>query len=137
MLFLPLILLISSLLTPKCAWTQASQSISELHRSFANPPDSSRIMMRWWWFGPAAANAEITRELEQMKAAGIGGVEIANLYPLALDDPQTGFHNTPFLSSGSSGRAALRRSGSPPSRPARRCDFVQRLAIWWPAHSSH
>ncbi len=55
-------------------------------------------MMRWWWFGPAATKPEITKELEQMKAAGIGGVEIANLYPLALDDPAAGFHNTPFLS---------------------------------------
>ncbi len=62
------------------------------------PPDDSRIMMRWWWFGPAATKPELTRELEQMKAAGIGGVEIANLYPLALDDPLTGFHNTPYLS---------------------------------------
>jgi len=97
-LFLPVILLVSGLMTSNDAWAQTAQSISELHRSFANPPDSSRIMMRWWWFGPAATNSEITRELEQMKAAGIGGVEIANLYPLALDDPQTGFHNTPFLS---------------------------------------
>ena len=67
-------------------------------------------MMRWWWFGPAATKPEITREMEAMKAAGIGGVEIANLYPLALDDAgpslgsgvkadaKTGFHNTPFLS---------------------------------------
>jgi len=55
-------------------------------------------MVRWWWFGPAATKPELTRELEQMKAAGIGGVEIANLYPLALDDPKTGFRNTPFLS---------------------------------------
>jgi len=48
-------------------------------------------MMRWWWFGPGVTKPEIKRELEQMKAAGIGGVEIATLYPLALDDPQTGF----------------------------------------------
>ncbi len=33
-----------------------------------------------------------------MKAEGIGGVEIATLYPLALDDPKTGFHNQKFLS---------------------------------------
>ncbi len=63
-----------------------------------NPPDSSRIMMRWWWFGPAATHEEMTAELQQMKAAGIGGVEIANLYALALDDTSTGFRNTPFLS---------------------------------------
>ena len=54
--------------------------------------------MRWWWFGPAATKPELKRELEQMKAAGIGGVEIATLYPLALDDPETGFHNYPFVS---------------------------------------
>jgi hypothetical protein len=77
---------------------QPDAGIGELHRSFQNPPDSSRIMVRWWWFGPAATKPELARELEQMKAAGIGGVEIANLYPLALDDPSTGFRNTPFLS---------------------------------------
>ena len=33
-----------------------------------------------------------------MKAAGIGGVEIATLYPLALDDPASGFRNLPYLS---------------------------------------
>ena len=72
--------------------------LAGLHSRFENPPDDSRIMMRWWWFGPAATKPELTRELEAMKAAGIGGVEIANLYPLALDDPSTGFRNTPFLS---------------------------------------
>ncbi len=77
---------------------QADVSLAEQHRLFADPPDSSRIMMRWWWFGPAATKPELTRELEEMKAAGIGGVEIANLYPLALDDKSTGFKNTPFLS---------------------------------------
>ncbi len=77
---------------------QTDASLGELHRRFMSPPDSSRIMVRWWWFGPAATKTELTRELEQMKAAGIGGVEIANLYALALDDPATGFRNTPFLS---------------------------------------
>src|SRR5438046_120806 len=73
-------------------------SISDLRKSFENPPDDCRIMMRWWWFGPAVTKPELQRELEQMKAEGIGGVEIATLYPLALDDSRTGFHNLPFLS---------------------------------------
>lgn len=55
-------------------------------------------MVRWWWFGPAVTKLEIQRELEQMKEAGIGGVEIAMLYPLALDDARAGFRNLPFLS---------------------------------------
>ncbi len=97
--FLATLACLAVLLPPaRRAWTQTESSIAELHRNFAEPPDSSRIMMRWWWFGPAAVKPEITRELEEMKAAGIGGVEIASLYPLELDDPATGFHNTPFLS---------------------------------------
>jgi len=82
----------------RIALAQSAAEIAKLHSRFENPPDDSRIMMRWWWFGPAVTKHEITRELEEMKAAGIGGVEIANLYALALDDPSTGFLNTPFLS---------------------------------------
>jgi hypothetical protein len=96
---LPILMLLAfAPIASRPAVAQASPNLDELHRSFAHPPDSSRILMRWWWFGPAAEKPEITRELEQMKAAEIGGVEIANLYPLALDDPATGFHNTHFLS---------------------------------------
>ena len=76
----------------------AQSELSRLNASFAKPPDDSRIMMRWWWFGPAVVKPELKRELEQMKAAGIGGVEIATLYPQALDDPSSGFHNMPYLS---------------------------------------
>ena len=75
-----------------------SSTLSGLRESFAHPPDDCRIMMRWWWFGPSATNPELQRELEQMKSAGLGGVEIATLYPLALDDRATGFHNYDFVS---------------------------------------
>src|ERR1700729_890109 len=81
----------------QCA-AQQSESLASLEKSFAHPPDDCRIMMRWWWFGPAVTKPEIQRELEQMKSAGIGGVEIATLYPLAVDNPSTGFHNYPFVS---------------------------------------
>ena len=80
-------------LTPAIA-----QSPDFLHQAFVNPPDNTRIMMRWWWFGPAVTKPEIERELKQMKAAGIGGVEVATLYPQALDDPATGFRNQHYLS---------------------------------------
>jgi len=77
---------------------QSDPNLIRLTESFENPPGDSRIMVRWWWFGPAATKSEISRELEEMKAAGIGGVEIATLYPLALDDLQADFHNFAFLS---------------------------------------
>ena len=85
-------------------------------------------MMRWWWFGPAATKPEITRELEQMKAAGIGGVEIAHLYALMLDDPATGFHNTPFLSE--EHLAALRFAAQEAKRLGLRVDVT--LGSGWP-----
>lgn len=77
---------------------QQDEKLATLEKLFAKPPDDCRIMMRWWWFGPAVTKPELQRELEQMKAEGIGGVEIATLYPLALDDPKTGFHNQQYLS---------------------------------------
>ena len=70
----------------------------EVENSFQSPPDDARAMMRWWWFGPAVTQPELKREMGQMKAAGFGGFEIQPVYPLELDDPQTGFHNAPFLS---------------------------------------
>ena len=72
--------------------------ISDLQHSFEQPPDDARIMMRWWWFGPAVAKPELERELRAMKEGGIGGVEVQPVYPLALDDPEHGFRNVPYLS---------------------------------------
>ena len=76
----------------------AAPDISELRAAFAKPPADARIMMRWWWFGPAVAKPEIERELRVMKDAGIGGVEIQPVYPVELDDPKRGFRNLPYLS---------------------------------------
>jgi len=53
--------------------------------------------MRWWWFGTAVEKPEILRELQQMKADGIGGVELAFVYPQVLDDPAKGLINDPFV----------------------------------------
>jgi hypothetical protein len=79
-------------------FSQVDSNLEHLREAFAHPPDDCRIMMRWWWFGPAVTKPEIEHELEQMKAAGIGGVEIATLYPLTLGDPASGFRNFAFLS---------------------------------------
>jgi hypothetical protein len=55
-------------------------------------------MVRWWWFGAAVEKPEILRELQQMKANGIGGAELAFVYPQVPDDPSRGLKNLPFLS---------------------------------------
>jgi hypothetical protein len=76
----------------------AAAQIDLLQRSFLNPPDDSRIMMRWWWFGPAVDNAQLEREMRLMKEGGIGGFEVQPVYPLSLDDAEKGIKTSPFLS---------------------------------------
>ena len=73
-------------------------SIASLRAGFANPPNEARPMVRWWWFGLAVVKPEILRELQQMKADGIQGAELAFEYPQVLDDPAKGLKNLPFLS---------------------------------------
>lgn len=73
-------------------------NIAELRQAFDQPPDDSRIMMRWWWFGSAVTKPELEREMRLMKDGGIGGFEVQPVYPLALDDPSRGFRNLPYLS---------------------------------------
>jgi hypothetical protein len=76
----------------------APATVADLRTSFAKPPDDARMMVRWWWFGPAVAKPELERELRSMKEGGIGGFEVQPTYPLTLDDPQRGLRNFPYLS---------------------------------------
>src|SRR5258708_33224479 len=62
------------------SWAQA-QRIDELQRGFERPPDDARIMMRWWWFGPAVTKPELEREMRGMKDGGIGRVRSTHVDP--------------------------------------------------------
>lgn len=53
-----------------------SGSLDEIYKGFQNPPVDSKLFVRWWWNGNRLSKKEILRELDVMKAAGIGGVEI-------------------------------------------------------------
>jgi hypothetical protein len=89
-------------LLPSLASAQApgnpGPSVAEVQRLFARPPDDSRILMRWWWFGPSVTTAELEAEMRRMKDGGIGGFELAVVYPMALDDPARGIRNERYLS---------------------------------------
>ncbi len=84
-------------------------------------------MMRWWWFGPDVENAELDRELTAMAAGGLGGVEVAFVYPLSK--VTTPFLSDPFLAVG-----VVRGRPGTGSWPAVRSDAGQRLAVRRPAH---
>ena len=60
-----------------------------------NPPEEAKGWTRWWWYGCAVTKEEISRELHFMHDAGLGGVEIQILYPLAADDAEKGIYNIP------------------------------------------
>jgi hypothetical protein len=76
----------------------ANQGLAAVRRSFASPPNDSRPMMRWWWFGPSVTREEIEAEMRRMKDGGLGGFELAVVYPMALDDPASGLRNERYLS---------------------------------------
>ncbi|MDR3674146.1 MAG: glycosyl hydrolase, partial [Acidobacteriota bacterium] len=83
---------------PRRALSPGELEAAALQDSFRVPPDDSKIMVRWWWFGPAVTTEELDREMRAMKDAGIGGFEVATLYPLTLDDPSKGLVNLHYLS---------------------------------------
>jgi len=94
---------------PLAAQTTPAPTLQQLRENFLHPPDNAKPMVRWWWFGPAVTKPEILRELQQMKADGIGGAEFAFVYPEVLDganpaglgtgNGSVNFKNFPFLSS--------------------------------------
>jgi hypothetical protein len=86
-------------LAPSCSAQAIHNDIMiSLQDGLLHPPADARPMVRWWWFGAAVTKPEILRELQQMQADGIGGVELAFVYPQELDDPPRGIRNLPFLS---------------------------------------
>ena len=56
--------------------TARKETSGELFTLFCNPPVTAQPFVRWWWNGDKLAAKEILRELDIMKEAGIGGVEI-------------------------------------------------------------
>ena len=77
------ILLLAALsLLPGCSKSVPAPSSAETIDAQFHCPDSRyRPFVRWWWNGDRVEKDELMRELEVMKAAGIGGVEIS---PIAM-----------------------------------------------------
>ncbi|MCX6927952.1 MAG: glycosyl hydrolase, partial [Verrucomicrobia bacterium] len=52
---------------------------ADLAAHFAAPPMSARPHVWWHWMGADFSKTGITKDLEAMKASGIGGATIFNL----------------------------------------------------------
>jgi alpha-L-rhamnosidase len=96
--FAPTLFLVTALILTHPSFLFSQSSTDNLNQNFQNPPDDAKPMMRWWWFGGAVTKPELEKELQDMHNAGIGGVEIQPVYPLALDDEAKGIKNLPYLS---------------------------------------
>lgn len=80
-----------------CAYAGAP-AIDPVERGFAQPPDDARIMMRWWWYGPAVTKPQLEQEMQFMRQGGIGGFEVQPTYPLSVDDAAKGIKNLKLMS---------------------------------------
>jgi hypothetical protein len=78
--------------------TLRAADVGPLQQTFDQPPADARIMVRWWWFGPAVTKPELEREMRVMQEGGIGGFEVQPTYPLALDGDLPGLKNLKFMS---------------------------------------
>lgn len=57
----------------------SSKTSDNLESRFLNPPTSAKPYVWWHWMGSNFSKAGITKDLEAMKAEGIGGATIFNL----------------------------------------------------------
>lgn len=67
----------------------------QINTLLTNPSEEARGMTRWWWYGCCVEKEEIARELDFMKEAGMGGVELQILYPVTPDEAEKGLRNIP------------------------------------------
>lgn len=66
----------------------ATQTLAEtLEEDFRNPPDAARPFAWWHWMGPYFSKDGITKDLEAMKASGIGGATVFNISSYLLQGP--------------------------------------------------
>ncbi|MBP7141772.1 MAG: hypothetical protein KBA71_07670 [Opitutaceae bacterium] len=69
-------LLLALLVATASGFAATVSGADDLFRGFADPPANARSFVRWWWNGNRINAAEITRQLDVLHAAGVGGVEI-------------------------------------------------------------
>ena len=73
----------------------SAQPATSLDQDFKNPPPAAKPMVWWHWMGRSITKEGITKDLESMQAAGIGGATIFNLTSSVQGYAQP-FKNTPW-----------------------------------------
>ncbi|MBN1199712.1 MAG: hypothetical protein JXA23_10200, partial [Bacteroidales bacterium] len=73
----------------------SSQESGSLEQLFKDPPGTMRPYVWWHWMGPNFSKEGITKDLEAMKEAGIGGATIFNLTS-AVQESHAPMQNNPW-----------------------------------------
>jgi len=89
-------ILLVLLLLAGCGRQEIGQA-DKLYEDFVNPPAEARPFVRWWWNGDCVEENEILRQLDLLKDAGIGGVEI-NPIEMPLKSKKTDAKSLTWLS---------------------------------------
>jgi len=61
-----------------CAATNLALAVGDLEAGFRSPPDEAKPRVYWWWLNNLVSKEGITRDLQEFKAKGIGGVLLFN-----------------------------------------------------------
>ncbi|MBX3177175.1 MAG: hypothetical protein KF886_07445 [Candidatus Hydrogenedentes bacterium] len=80
--FLARCAIVAALLCPLSCPAEATGATGPDPATFRDPPVDCRPHTRWWWMGNALSKEDITFQLEQMRAQGIGGVEQITMGPV-------------------------------------------------------
>lgn len=80
-----LFLAVSTLITCTTAEKQQEPSFETIKSGFVTPKDDNTLWCYWYWIGDDISKEGITKDLEAMKKAGIGGAFIGNINPEEKD----------------------------------------------------
>lgn len=65
-----------------CLFSCSLAAADDLAAGFRNPPGTARPWVWWFWLNNNVSKESITRDLEQLKAKGVGGVTVYSLAAL-------------------------------------------------------
>ncbi|MCX6926917.1 MAG: glycosyl hydrolase [Verrucomicrobia bacterium] len=69
---------LATCLAALCAAMNLALAAGDLEAGFRTPPDEAKPRVYWWWLNNLVSKEGITRDLQEFKAKGIGGVLLFN-----------------------------------------------------------
>ena len=74
------LLIAGFLMTFILSFSSSIQGQNKYKAEWPSVSNVTRPWTRWWWHGSAVNEKDLTANLEELKDAGFGGVEITSIY---------------------------------------------------------